>query len=177
MNRIFGAILNYLFNEWISHFPCHWLRRGFLRLFNKNIHKKSVILMHVRILNFWKLQLKENVVINQNCLLDCRRFNIRIGSNTDIGPFTRIWTLGHDPDSETHDVVGADVIIGSHVWIASGVTILPGIEISDGAVVAAASVVTKNVTRLAVIAGNPAKELRKRRNNLEYTLHYKPLLD
>ena len=133
--------------------------------------------MHVRILNFWKLGMEENVVINQNCLLDCRRFNIQIGSNTDIGPFTRIWTLGHDPDSEIHEVAGGNVIVGSHVWIASGVTILPGVEIADGAVVAAASVVTKNVSRLAIVAGNPAKELRKRRNNLGYNLQYKPLLD
>jgi putative colanic acid biosynthesis acetyltransferase WcaF len=177
MKRITGALLNYIFNEWITHIPCHIVRRGFLRLFNRQIHKNVVVLMHSRLYHFWKLTLEENVVINQYCLLDCRRFPIFIGSNTDIGPYTRIWTLGHDPDSPTHEVTGGMVKIGSHVWVASGVTILPGVNIDDGAVVAAASVVTKNVNRLTIVAGNPAIELRKRNNDLSYELKYKPLFD
>ncbi|NPA36351.1 MAG: acyltransferase [Chlorobi bacterium] len=133
--------------------------------------------MHTRILNFWNLELKNNVIINQHCLLDCRRFPIIINNDTDIGSYTRIWTLGHDPDSETHAVKGGPVKIGHHVWIASSVTILPDVEIQDGAVIASSSVIHKSVNKLSIMAGNPAKEIRKRNNSLNYKIKYNPLFE
>ena len=172
---LIGAILNYLFNDVITHIPVHGLRRAFLRFTNRRIHKTTKILLHTRLLHYWNLSTSENVVINQHCLLDCRRYPIHIGNNTDIGPYTRIWTLGHDPESETHEVKGGPVTIGHHVWIASGATILPNVTINDGAVVATGSVVTKSVEKLSIVAGNPAKEIRKRNNTLTYILNYEPI--
>lgn len=172
---LLGAILNYLFNDVITHIPVHGLRRGFLRLINRRIHRTTKILLHTRLLHYWNLSTSENVVINQHCLLDCRRYPVHIGNNTDIGPYTRIWTLGHDPESETHEVKGGPVTIGHHVWIASGATILPNLTIKDGAVVATGSVVTRSVEKLSIVAGNPAKEIRKRNNTLTYILNYEPI--
>ncbi len=177
MNLIGGSILNYFYNNLLTHFPSHFIRKAFLRLFNKEIHSTAVILMHSKILNFWRITIGERVVINQHCLLDCRKFTITIGNNTDIGPYTRIWTLGHIPDSETHDLYGADVNISHHVWIASGVTILPGVSIGKGAVVAASAVVHKSVEELDIVAGNPASFIKKRKNSLSYTLRYNPILE
>lgn len=177
MNRILGAILNYLYNGLITHIPIHALRLNFLRLFNKNISKSAVVLMHTRILNFWKVRIGERTVVNQHCLLDCRVYKILIEADVDIGPYTRIWTLGHKPDSAYHELYGGDVTVHHHAWIASGVTILPNISIGKGAVVAASSVVTRNVDDLNIVGGNPAKFIRMRGNNLEYKLDYKPLFE
>jgi acetyltransferase-like isoleucine patch superfamily enzyme len=55
-----------------------------------------------------------------------------------------------------------DVIIGNDVWIGMDVLILSGVTIGDGAVVGAGSVVTKNVEPYAIVAGNPARFIRKR---------------
>lgn len=55
-----------------------------------------------------------------------------------------------------------DVVIGNDVWIGEGVTIMSGITIGSGAVIATKSVVTKDVPPYAIVAGNPAKILRKR---------------
>jgi acetyltransferase-like isoleucine patch superfamily enzyme len=46
--------------------------------------------------------------------------------------------------------------------IGSGATLLCGITIGEGAVVGAGSVVTKDVPRGAVVAGNPARMLKRR---------------
>ena len=49
--------------------------------------------------------------------------------------------------------------IGNNVLIGSNSTILP-VSICDGVVIGAGSVVTKNITKKGVYAGNPAKFLR-----------------
>lgn len=54
------------------------------------------------------------------------------------------------------------VVIGNDVWIGYGAVILGGITIGDGAIIGAGAVVTKNVEPYAIVAGNPAKVLRKR---------------
>jgi len=54
------------------------------------------------------------------------------------------------------------VIIGNDVYIGYGVIIIAPVVIGDGAVVAAGSVVTKNVEPYSIVAGNPAKTIRKR---------------
>lgn len=55
-----------------------------------------------------------------------------------------------------------DVIIGNDVWVGSDVIIMSGLTIGDGAVIGAGSVVTADVEPYAIVAGNPAKTLRKR---------------
>lgn len=176
--RLFGGqVLNYLYNEVITHIPIHSLRKGFLRLFNKKIDKSAVILMHVRILNFWNAEIGPRVVINQYCLLDCRIVPIIMKSNADLAPYCRIWTTGHNPDDPEHGLYSAPVVIEEHAWVASSVTILPGVTIGRGAVVAATSLVHKNVEPMAVVGGNPARFIRKRDNPLTYKLTYKPFLE
>ena len=53
-------------------------------------------------------------------------------------------------------------VIEDDVWIGSHATVLPGVRISVGAVVAANSVVTRNVGPYEIVAGNPAKVIRRR---------------
>ena len=55
-----------------------------------------------------------------------------------------------------------DTIIGNDVWIGQNATILPGIHIGDGAIIGLNSVVGSDVEPYAVVAGNPAKLIRKR---------------
>jgi len=52
--------------------------------------------------------------------------------------------------------------IGRDVWIGANAVILGGVTIGDGAMVGAGAVVTKDVESGAIVAGNPARLLRKR---------------
>ena len=53
------------------------------------------------------------------------------------------------------------IIIGDEVWIGANVVVVAGVTIGKHAVVAAGSVVTKNVLAYSVVAGNPAKMIKK----------------
>ena len=58
-----------------------------------------------------------------------------------------------------------DTIIGNDVWIGQNVTILPGVHIGDGAIIGLNSVVGSDVAPYTIVAGNPAKIIRKRFDN------------
>lgn len=54
------------------------------------------------------------------------------------------------------------VSIGNDVWIGEGVCIVSGVNIGDGAVIGAHAVVTKDVEPYSIVAGVPAKFIKKR---------------
>ncbi len=55
-----------------------------------------------------------------------------------------------------------DTVIGNDVWIGHSATIMPGISIGDGAIIGSMSVVSRHVRPCAIVAGNPAIEVRRR---------------
>ena len=55
-----------------------------------------------------------------------------------------------------------DTIIGNDVWIGQNATIMPGVKIGDGAIIGANSTVASDVDKFTIVAGNPAKLIRKR---------------
>lgn len=59
-------------------------------------------------------------------------------------------------------VASETVIIGNDVWIGDGVFIKAGVHIGDGAIIGAHAVVVHDVEPFSIVAGIPAKEIRKR---------------
>jgi len=57
---------------------------------------------------------------------------------------------------------GHHIDIGHDVWIGHGAVVLPGRSIGTGAVVAAGAIVTKDVPAYTIVAGNPARPIKRR---------------
>lgn len=53
------------------------------------------------------------------------------------------------------------IVIKRGSWVGSGAVILPGVVVGEGAIVAAGAVVSQNVPPYTVVAGNPARPVRK----------------
>lgn len=93
-----------------------------------------------------------------------------IGDNCLTGKWVTITDNSHGetdydslciPPSKRSVTSKGPVIIGNNVWIGDKATILPGVTIGDGVVVAANTVVTKDVPAYSVVAGNPARIIKK----------------
>ena len=55
-----------------------------------------------------------------------------------------------------------EIRIGNGVWIGYGAVVLSGISIGSNSIIAAGSVVTKDVPSKSIVAGNPARIIKKR---------------
>ncbi|CAE6491008.1 unnamed protein product [Rhizoctonia solani] len=91
---------------------------------------------------------------------------ITIGERTLIGPNVQIYTPVHPVrPEERNGLKGKEwakpIKIGKDCWIGGAAIILPGVTIGDGSTVGAGSVVTKDVEPRTLVAGNPAKLIRR----------------
>lgn len=133
------------------------------RLFGKTAGDKFLIQP-----TFWcdygyNIELGENFFANHNTvILDCAK--VTFGSNVFIGPNCGFYTASHPLDVEQRNKgfeTAQPITVCDNVWIGGGVTVLPGVTIGEGAVIAAWAVVTKDVPPHTLVAGVPAKVMRR----------------
>ena len=90
---------------------------------------------------------------------------IKIGDDCMISTYVVVMANdGHpifDVKTGKHINGGQDITIGEHVWFGIKCTVLSNSEIGDGSIIGANSVVTKKFTNNCVVAGNPARLVRK----------------
>lgn len=108
----------------------------------------------------------DNVGISPNCFLGVRG-KIEIGDDTIFGPYVSLHSENHnyqDMDSpiRLQGTSRSGITIGKNCWIGAKATILDGVTVGDGVVVAAGAVVTKDVPDNVVVAGVPARVVKKR---------------
>ena len=156
--------------ELIMCLPIRLLRLYWLKLFGMKTGKDVWIFRNVEVRRPNRIMIGSSSKINKRTLLDCRGGTINIGSNVDIAQDCRLWTLEHDPQSDTYATKSGNIIIEDFCWLASNVTVLPGVKIGKGAVVATGAVVTKDVEPMTIVAGIPAKKIGERHSSLEYKL-------
>lgn len=77
-------------------------------------------------------------------------------------PFYTLEGWDMEPPAAADLPLKGDTVIGNDVWIGQNAVILPGVHIGDGAIIGANSVVGCEVAPYTVVAGNPARFLRKR---------------
>lgn len=140
-------------------------------LINKNIEigKNVVIYPGVMFFGQGKIKIGDRANFGNGTVLyasDTTGGGITIGDNVMIAADVYIIDNDHGTKVginmiEQEDVV-EQVIIGNDVWIGAGAKILRGTVIEDGAVVAAGAVVKGVVERNSIVAGVPARLIRKR---------------
>lgn len=170
----FQGFKDYLFRELMMYIPFYAIRGFFIRRAINELGSEVFMSMGVEIRKGRNIVIGNNSIINKKVLLDGRGGKLEIGNNVDIAQEVNIWTLSHDPHSDSHATIGMPVKIEDYVWIGARATILPGVTIGRGAVIGTGSVVTKNVEPMAIVAGIPARQIGVRQNKLTYKLNHQP---
>lgn len=94
--------------------------------------------------------------------------DITIGTDVIIGPYTCIVSTNHtynDPDTPVAKLplVTDPVVIEDDVWVGAHVTITYGVTIGSHSIIGANSFVNKDVPPYSIVAGSPAKVIKRRK--------------
>ncbi len=128
--------------------------------------ERVIFAMGVKLFSPKNITIGENVRIGARSILSGQG-GITIGNNVSFGPEVIIWSANHNymqPKELPYDstYIKRPVIIEDNVWIGARCSIIPGIKIGEGAVIGLGTVVTKDIPKCAVAAGNPAKIIKYR---------------
>lgn len=134
---------------------------------------ENSIVMHGAILhvyNFRKIP-HSGIKIGKNCLIGeysvlRGQGGITIGDRVYTSPFTQILAVNHvidDPNIPiiNQGITAEGIVIEDDVWLGSAAIITDGVHIGRGSVIAAGAVVTSDIPENVVVAGIPAKIIRK----------------
>ena len=93
---------------------------------------------------------------------------LKVGKHVMMGDDVMILTQNHKylcPEGYDGFDIG-EVVIDDYAWIGSRVIILRGVTIGKHAIIGAGAVVTKDIPPHAIAAGNPARVIKSRKNNI-----------
>jgi len=104
-----------------------------------------------------QIKIEDDVLISYGCLLvDSDNHSIHYGSRKkDLAD----WRNGGGHDWST--TITRPIHIGKGAWLGARVMILKGVTVGECAVVGAGSVVSNDVPPFTIVAGNPARVVRK----------------
>lgn len=126
------------------------------------------------------VEIQKNAVVGQNCKISSHTFicegvniedNVFIGHNVTF--INDLYPRATTSEGKMQSDVDWEVIptfVKKGASIGSSSTILAGVTIGENAIIGAGAVVTKDVPPSTIVAGNPAKVLRKIKNNRQQGL-------
>jgi len=113
-----------------------------------------------------RLHVASTAIVN-NALFNLSGGHVTVGEHAFFGHNVSVLTGTHDVKkfgAERQKAIvgeGRDVVIGEGVWIASNATVVGPCTIGDHAVVGACSLVQRDVEPYTIVAGLPAREIRR----------------
>jgi acetyltransferase-like isoleucine patch superfamily enzyme len=136
--------------------------RSFLSQITGSEVDESVVVFTPLYINYGKhTKIGKNVFINFDCVfLDLG--GITIDDNVLIAPKVSLLSEGHPVSPQDRQSLSPGHIrIKKNAWIGAGATIMPGVTVGENAVVAAGAIVIKDVPANTIVAGVPAKIIKR----------------
>ena len=140
---------------------CFGWRNIILRLFGAQIGPNVYIYNTATIYMPWNLKIAQWSAIGEHAYI----YNIGeviIGRSVTISQRVHLCTGTHDYTNPKSPLLKKKIVIEDQAWVCADAFIGPGITVGEGAVTGARSVVVRDVPAWTVVAGNPAKYIKRR---------------
>lgn len=159
----------YGFYAWVIHMSLPPVRVVLLRLAGATVGKDTVI-MNVQFTNlhhygFRRLRIGDKCFLGDEVSLDVRG-GIELADEVTLSGRVTVVThinVGYDdhPLQRIYPTREASVVVKPAAYVGTGAIILPGVTIGKKSVVGAGAVVTKSVPDSVMVAGVPAKLIKR----------------
>jgi acetyltransferase-like isoleucine patch superfamily enzyme len=107
------------------------------------------------------LEIGDNVFVNYGSSL-VSSAHVKIGNDCLIGAHVTVMDCDfHRVEDKAWDTSGAPIVIEERVWLGNRSMVLKGVRVGHDAVVAAGAVVTREVPARTLVAGVPARVVRR----------------
>ncbi len=87
---------------------------------------------------------------------------ITIGNKTTISQRAHLCAGTHDFCDPALPLIKPPIVVADQAWVCADAFVGPNVTVGEGAIVGARAVVAKDVDPWAIVAGNPAKFVKKR---------------
>ncbi len=139
----------------------HGWRRFLLRAFGATIKPGAHPFPSCKVWAAWNLVMGYRSSLGP--YVDCyNAAQIEIGDYATVSQYSHLCGATHDYDDVTMRLVTKPIRIATRAWVAAGAFVGPGVTVEEGAVVGARACVFRNVPAWTVVAGNPARIIRRR---------------
>jgi len=159
LKRVLWSLCRPLF-VW-SPRPLFGWRNALLRLFGAKIGKNVHIYSSAKIYMPWNLSIGDWSAIGEGVLV----YNLApvvLGAKTTVSHGAHLCAGTHDYTLPELPLITKPILIEDQVWVCADAFVGPGVCLGQGAVVGARAVVMRDVAAWCVVAGNPAKEIKRR---------------
>jgi putative colanic acid biosynthesis acetyltransferase WcaF len=145
----------------LSPRPCFAWRRVVLRLFGAKIGGHAHIYPSAHLYMPWNVEVGEWAALGEDVYIYSLG-KVRIGRHATLSYRTHVCAGTHDLEDPALPLLKPPVCIEEGVWIGTEAFIGPGVTVGRGAVVGARSVVVQDIEPFNIVAGNPARIIRRR---------------
>ena len=141
--------------------PLFAWRRALLRAFGARVGREVHVYASAVVYMPWNLTIGDWSSIGEDALV----YNLGpviIGERVTVSHRAHLCAGTHDYTSADLPLLKPPIGIESNAWICTDAFVGPGVLVGEGAIVGARAVVTRNVPPWTIVAGNPAREIKRR---------------
>lgn len=151
----------------------NFMRPWHVEIFGPNIHLGNHVTViatpdnRVRFSVWPESKDTQGIFVGDACLI-CPGVRISAARKITIGDGSMLASGAYLSDADWHDIynrvsmgAAAPITLGKNVWVCDNAIVCKGVTVGDNSVIGARSVVIGDVPENVVVAGNPAKIVKK----------------
>jgi putative colanic acid biosynthesis acetyltransferase WcaF len=140
---------------------CFGWRSFLLRLFGAKVGCETHIYNSATIFMPWNFEIGDQSSVGEHAYI-YNLGRITIGNRTTISQRAHLCAGTHDFTDPALPLLKPPIVIKDQAWVCADAFVGPGVTVGEGAIVGARAVATKDVEPWDIVAGNPARVVRKR---------------